>query len=130
MEGRVVMKILNYGGGTMKLASRSLFLLLASSAATAMASATSWSADPGVTIDKVIIGSSLPLQSGLAAGATGMRDGADAYFKSVNEAGGVHGRKIEWLVENDSYNPQQAVGVVKKLVDRDGVFALVSTLGT
>ena len=44
--------------------------------------------------------------------------------------GGVNGRKIEWIVENDSYNPQQTAAVVKKLVDRDDVFALVSTLGT
>jgi len=42
----------------------------------------------------------------------------------------VNGRKIEWIVENDSYNPQQTAAVVKKLVDRDDVFALVSTLGT
>ena len=59
-----------------------------------------------------------------------MQEGCDAYFKSVNEAGGVNGRKIEWIVENDSYNPQQTAAVVKKLVDRDGVFAIVSTLGT
>ena len=69
-------------------------------------------------------------QSGLAAGATQMREGADAYFKHINETGGVNGRKIEWIVENDSYNPQQTAAVVKKLVDRDGVFAIVSTLGT
>lgn len=87
-------------------------------------------ADPGVTKDKITLGSFLPLQSGLAAGATQMREGADAYFKSLNEAGGVNGRKIEWIVENDSYNPQQTAAVVKKLVDRDGVFAIVSTLGT
>ena len=48
----------------------------------------------------------------------------------INESGGVNGRKIEWIVENDSYNPQQTAAVVKKLVDRDDVFALVSTLGT
>ncbi len=59
-----------------------------------------------------------------------MKEGTDAYFKYINDQGGVHGRKIEWIVENDSYNPQQTAAVVKKLVDRDGVFALVSTLGT
>jgi len=89
-----------------------------------------WAAAPGVTKDKIIIGSYLPLQSGLAAGATQLRDGADAYFRHINDKGGIHGRKIEWTVENDSYNPQQTVAVLKKLVDRDGVFAIVSTLGT
>ncbi len=87
-------------------------------------------AEPGITKDKILLGSFLPLQSGLAAGATQMKEGCDAYFRSVNEAGGVNGRKIEWIVENDSYNPQQTVAVVKKLVDRDEVFAMVSTLGT
>lgn len=87
-------------------------------------------ADPGVEKDTLRIGSFLPLQSALAAGATQYRAGADAYFKSVNDAGGVHGRKIDWVVENDSYNPQQAVAVTKKMIDRDGVFAIVSTLGT
>jgi ABC-type branched-subunit amino acid transport system substrate-binding protein len=87
-------------------------------------------AEPGITKDKILLGSFLPLQSGLAAGATQMKEGCDAYFRSVNEAGGVNGRKIEWIVENDSYNPQQTAAVVKKLVDRDEVFAMVSTLGT
>src|SRR5665647_812449 len=87
-------------------------------------------AEPGITKDKIVIGAFLPLQSGLAAGASQLRDGADAYFKYVNDTGGIHGRKIEWVVENDSYDPQQTMAVAKKLVDRDGVFAIVSTLGT
>ncbi len=95
-----------------------------------LVSPRSFAAEPGITKDKILIGSYLPLQSGLAAGATQLRDGADAYFKFINDTGGVHGRKIEWIVENDSYNPQQTMAVAKKLVDRDGVFAIVSTLGT
>jgi branched-chain amino acid transport system substrate-binding protein len=87
-------------------------------------------AEPGVSKDTIKLGSYLPLQSGLAAGATQMKEGTEAYFKWVNDNGGVNGRKIEWIVENDSYNPQQTVAVVKKLVDRDDVFAVVSTLGT
>jgi branched-chain amino acid transport system substrate-binding protein len=114
----------------MKDVRRPLLALLAAGAAAALLPGAAQSADPGVTGDKVILGSFLPLQSGLAAGATQMKEGNDAYFKSVNDAGGVNGRKIEWIVENDSYNPQQTAAVVKKLVDRDGVFALVSTLGT
>ncbi|HEX6321178.1 MAG TPA: ABC transporter substrate-binding protein, partial [Burkholderiales bacterium] len=87
-------------------------------------------AEPGIGKDSIKLGSYLPLQSGLAAGATQMREGTEAYFKYINDQGGIHGRKVEWIVENDSYNPQQTVAVVKKLVDRDEVFAIVSTLGT
>jgi branched-chain amino acid transport system substrate-binding protein len=109
---------------------RRLSSLLLAGAALALLPTHGWPAEPGVTDDKIILGSFLPLQSGLAAGATQMKKGTDAYFKHINETGGVNGRKIEWIVENDSYNPQQTAAVVKKLVDRDGVFALVSTLGT
>ena len=98
-------------------------------AATTLASSVC-AGDPGITADKILLGSYLPLQSGLAAGANQLRDGADAYFKFVNDSGGIHGRTVKWTAENDSYNPQQTIAVVKKLVDRDGVFAIVSTLGT
>lgn len=91
---------------------------------------TTLGAEPGITKDTIVLGSFLPLQSGLGAGANQLRDGADAYFKYLNDSGGIHGRKITWLVENDSYNPQQTLAVVKQLIDRDNVFAIVSTLGT
>jgi branched-chain amino acid transport system substrate-binding protein len=109
---------------------RSFLSLAAASVAASVMPEVASSATPGVTKDKIVLGSFLPLQSGLAAGATQMKEGCDAYFRSVNDQGGVNGRKIEWIVENDSYNPQQTVAVTKKLVDRDDVFALVSTLGT
>ena len=102
---------------------------LMSCAATLLATVAG-AAEPGISDNKIVLGSFLPLQSGLAAGAAQMKEGTDAYFKYANDSGGVNGRKIEWIVENDSYNPQQTAAVVKKLVDRDGVFALVSTLGT
>src|SRR4051794_3888949 len=113
----------------MKHTRRTMLSLLGAGAATSVLPRDAWS-EPGVSKEKIVLGSFLPLQSGLAAGATQMKEGCDAYFKSVNESGGVNGRKIEWIVENDSYNPQQTAAVVKKLVDRDDVFALVSTLGT
>jgi ABC-type branched-subunit amino acid transport system substrate-binding protein len=105
-------------------------LITVALAVTAVGVAAPARAEPGVTRDKIILGSFLPLQSGLAAGATQMKEGTEAYFKYINDQGGIHGRKIEWIVENDSYNPQQTVAVVKKLVDRDDIFAIVSTLGT
>jgi branched-chain amino acid transport system substrate-binding protein len=114
----------------MRHARRTVLKLLGGSATAAALPRFAFGAEPGVSKDRILLGSFLPLQSGLAAGATQMKEGCDAYFRSINEAGGVNGRKIEWIVENDSYNPQQTTAVVKKLVDRDEVFALVSTLGT
>ena len=77
----------------MKSIRSSLFALFAAGAAAAILPGVARSADPGVAKDKVILGSFLPLQSGLAAGATQMKEGCDAYFKYINDSGGVNGRK-------------------------------------
>jgi len=84
---------------------------------------------PGVTDTEIVIGSWGP-QDG-PAGAYGVIDRAiAAYFKMVNEQGGIHGRKVRFIYENDSYQPAKTVAAVKKLVEEDKVFALIAGLGT
>ena len=56
---------------------------------------------------------------------SGGTDAAAAYFKCVNENGGINGRPIEYLVENDQWNPELAAQVAIKLVKDEGVVALV-----
>jgi branched-chain amino acid transport system substrate-binding protein len=103
---------------------RPLLALVAAGAAAAMLPGAARSADPGVTGDKVILGSFLPLQSGLAAGATQMKEGCDAYFKSVNDAGGVNGRKYDLLVRDDGWDATKGSNAVRDLVERQKVFGL------
>ena len=84
---------------------------------------------PGVTASEVVIGSWGP-QDG-PAGAYGVIDRTiDAYFKMINDQGGVNGRTIRFIYENDSYQPAKTLAAVKKLVEQDKVFALVGGLGT
>jgi len=84
---------------------------------------------PGVTDTEIVLGSWGP-QDG-PAGAYGVIDRAvAAYFKMVNDQGGINGRKIRFIYENDSYQPAKTVAAVKKLVEEDKVFALVAGLGT
>jgi len=83
----------------------------------------------GVTDTEVVLGSWGP-QDG-PAGAYGVLDRiVDVYFKKVNDDGGINGRKIRFIYENDSYQPAKTVAAVKKLVEEDKVFALVGGLGT
>jgi len=86
-------------------------------------------ADPGVDSKSILIGGSVPL-SGLASGYKSVAVGAEAYFKYVNDRGGVNGRKIEYKYLDDAYNPAQAVQVTRQLVEQDRVFAIFNTLGT
>lgn len=83
----------------------------------------------GVTDTEIVIGSWGP-QDG-PAGAYGVIDRTiAAFFKKVNDDGGINGRKVRFIYENDSYQPAKTVAAVKKLVEEDKVFALVSGLGT
>ncbi len=84
----------------------------------------------GVTDTEVVIGTWGP-QSGPAA-TYGIVDRAmDCTFKYVNDKeGGVNGRKIRFIYEDDAYSAARTPAVVKKLVEQDKVFALVGGLGT
>ncbi|PYO24770.1 MAG: branched-chain amino acid ABC transporter substrate-binding protein [Candidatus Rokuibacteriota bacterium] len=53
-----------------------------------------------------------------------------AYFKKVNDEGGVNGRKINYISYDDAYSPTKTVEMVRKLVEQDQVAALFQTLGT
>ncbi|MET8999509.1 ABC transporter substrate-binding protein [Amycolatopsis sp. NPDC004169] len=84
----------------------------------------------GVTKDTVVIGTHQPLTGPAAPGYSKISVGARAVYQAINDGGGINGRKIEYKVEDDGYNPTKTVEVVKKLVLQDKVFAIVGGLGT
>ncbi|HEV7976347.1 ABC transporter substrate-binding protein [Amycolatopsis sp.] len=84
----------------------------------------------GVTKDSVVIGTHQPLTGPAAPGYSKISVGARAVYSYVNDAGGINGRKIDYKVEDDGYNPTKTVEVVKKLVLQEKVFAIVGGLGT
>ncbi|QCJ01225.1 ABC transporter substrate-binding protein (plasmid) [Agrobacterium larrymoorei] len=55
---------------------------------------------------------------------------ADAYFKHLNENGGVRGWKVNYITYDDGYDPARSVAVSRKLVEDDGAFALAAPVGT
>ncbi|MBJ6726541.1 ABC transporter substrate-binding protein [Geomesophilobacter sediminis] len=59
-----------------------------------------------------------------------MKAGVAAYFKAVNERGGVNGAKLELVVANDQYDPDKTVDGVLKLIEEQKIFAVVGTIGT
>jgi branched-chain amino acid transport system substrate-binding protein len=104
---------------------RPILLVLSMSAATlAVAQA------PGVTADKIILGQSAVFTGPAAQLGIQMRNGIKAYLDHVNEKGGVHGRKLQLVTEDDRYEQAVAPGVTKKLIEEHKVFALVGYVGT
>ena len=86
--------------------------------------------EKGVTENSVTVGASLDMTGPIAFVGKSVSDGMNVYFSAVNDAGGIHGRKIIQVIEDHGYNPSRAVASVVKLNDRDKVFAIVGTAGT
>jgi branched-chain amino acid transport system substrate-binding protein len=84
---------------------------------------------PGVTASTILIGGTVPLSGPETAYAV-VAYGADAYFKYVNDHGGVYGRKIEYRYLDDAYDPAQTVQQTRRLVEQDKVFAIFNQVGT
>ncbi len=86
---------------------------------------------PGVTDDTIKLGSFIAQSGAVAPIGIPVLHGAQAWYKFVNDQwGGVHGRKIEFIALDDGFNPANTVAVVKKLVEEEGVFAIVNPLGS
>ena len=84
---------------------------------------------PGVTKTEILIGNSAPYSGPVSALASTMKAAA-AYFRKVNEEGGINGRRIRFISYDDGYNPASAVDQTRKLVESDGVSLVFGSLGT
>jgi branched-chain amino acid transport system substrate-binding protein len=84
---------------------------------------------PGVTDSEIKVGQTMPYSGPVSAWATLGRAEA-AYFRMLNEQGGVNGRKIELISLDDGYSPPRTVEQTRKLVEQDEVLAIFSPFGT
>jgi len=80
---------------------------------------------PGIGDTEIRIGQWAAL-TGPAAAWGAVARGAEAYFKMINDEGGINGRMIKHLVFDDQYNPARTVAGIKELVEGPGVFAFVA----
>ena len=85
--------------------------------------------DTGATDTEIKIGNTMPYSGPASAYGTIGRVEA-AYFKMINEQGGINGRKINMISVDDGYSPPKTVEMVRKLVEQDEVLFVFQTLGT
>ena len=85
--------------------------------------------DPGATDTEIKIGQTMPYSGPASAYGTIGKVQA-AYFKMLNEQGGIGGRKINFITLDDGYSPPKTVEMVRRLVEQDEVLFLMGTLGT
>src|SRR5713226_3018270 len=85
--------------------------------------------DTGATDTEIKIGNIMPYSGPASAyGVIGKTE--EAYFKKINAEGGINGRKINFISQDDSYSPPKAVEQVRKLVESDEVLLVFNPLGT
>ena len=85
--------------------------------------------DTGATDTEIKIGHIVPYSGPASAyGIIGKTE--EAYFKMINENGGIKGRKIKFISYDDAYSPPKAVEQVRKLVESDEVLLVFNALGT
>lgn len=84
----------------------------------------------GVSRDEVVIGTATDLSGPIAAWGKDYVNGARLRVTELNEQGGVHGRRIKLLVEDNGYDPKKTVLATQKLVTQDKIFAMVGLMGS
>jgi len=102
------------------------FVVLAASSSGALAQKKY---DTGATDTEIKIGNIMPYSGPASAyGVIGKTEAA--YFKKINDAGGINGRKINFVSYDDAYSPPKAVEQARKLVESDEVLFIFNSLGT
>lgn len=84
----------------------------------------------GVTDDAVVIGTHQPLTGAASPGFRHVSTGARAVFDYINDNGGIHGRRIEYQVQDDAFDPAQTIEATRSLIDDQEIFAMLGGLGT
>ena len=107
------------------------FKLTMMAAAALAAIATPASAETrGVTSTEITLGMHTDLSGVAATYGVSSANGVKMRFDEVNDAGGIFGRKINVIIEDQAYQVPKAVQACNKLINRDNVFAFVAALGT
>ena len=85
---------------------------------------------PRITDDLILFGQSAAFNGPARELGSNMRLGILAAFQEVNEAGGVHGRRLELVSLDDAYEPEAAIANTLRLIEEERVFALIGAVGT
>src|SRR3954454_19303313 len=102
--------------------------VIAVALATSMNGAAARAETPGVTESEVKIGATFPF-SGPASPLSNTGKGLIAYVNSINDRGGINGRKINLITYDDAYSPPKTVEQTRKLIESDEVAFPVRSAG-
>jgi branched-chain amino acid transport system substrate-binding protein len=85
---------------------------------------------PARAQEPIKVGMSGPFSGGLSLLGQSVRDGVEVAFSEINDQGGIAGRKLQFIAEDDGYEPMRTIASARKLVEQDKAVALLAVTGT
>jgi branched-chain amino acid transport system substrate-binding protein len=105
-------------------------VMAAMTATAALAQGTTKVTNQGISDTEIVIGThqdlSGPIKGWGVSAANGMKFAVD----EINTAGGIHGRKLKLIVEDNGYDPKKAVLATQKMIEKDKIFANIGSIGS
>ncbi len=86
--------------------------------------------ESGISDERILFGQSAAFSGPARELGKNMRIGIEAAFQEANARGGVHGRQLILLSFDDAYEPEAAIANTQRLIEKEGVFALIGAVGT
>jgi len=84
----------------------------------------------GVTDTEIVLGTHMDLSGPIKSWGIPASNGAKLAVEQINAAGGINGRRIRYILEDDAYDPKKAVLATQKLIELDKVFSIISPMGS
>jgi branched-chain amino acid transport system substrate-binding protein len=105
-------------------------IAMVATAALALVAAQASAETRGVTTNEILLGMHTDLSGVAATYGVSSSNAVKMRFEEINNAGGINGRKVNVIIEDQAYQVPKAVQACSKLINRDKVFAFVAPLGT
>lgn len=86
--------------------------------------------ESGISDERILFGQSAAFSGPVRELGKNMRIGIEAAFQEANVRGGIHGRQLTLLSLDDAYEPEAAIANTRRLIEQEGVFALIGAVGT
>jgi ABC-type branched-subunit amino acid transport system substrate-binding protein len=109
---------------------RTLTRLLPRRAILVVGAAIAMATLPARAQEPIKVGMSGPFSGGLSLLGQSVRDGVEVAFSEINDQGGIAGRKLQFIAEDDGYEPMRTIASARKLVEQDKAVALLAVTGT
>jgi branched-chain amino acid transport system substrate-binding protein len=119
----------NVESGRINMWTRSIILAVGLAIATTSPTFAQKKYDAGASDTEIKIGQTMPYSGPLSSYST-IGKLESAYFKMLNDMGGIRGRKINFISVDDAYSPPKTVEQIRRLVESDGVLLTFNTMGT